>query len=77
MVRGTNAQIVSAIRATIRQLEQDPDVRPDDPALEVLKRLLVRRLAAIEKPDANEIYEAQSSASAVDEAQKISEEKGE
>jgi hypothetical protein len=44
-VLATNAQIIRAIRTTIERLEQDSEVAPDDPALETLKRLLLRRLA--------------------------------
>jgi hypothetical protein len=42
--------IVNAIYYTIQQLEHDPDIRPDDPALDTLKRLLVRRIAEIDMP---------------------------
>jgi hypothetical protein len=48
MAGGSHQQIVKALRATIEQLERDPETRPEDPALDVLKRLLVRRLATIE-----------------------------
>ena len=38
---------VNAIFYTIQQLENEPGVRPDDPALDTLKRLLLRRICAI------------------------------
>lgn len=40
--------VVNAIYYTIQQLERDPEIPPDDPALDTLKRLLLRRIAEID-----------------------------
>jgi hypothetical protein len=58
----TNAQIIRAIRLTIERLEQDPEVARDDPALDTLKRLLLRRIAVKDDLDTSE----KASAVAVD-----------
>ena len=58
MSRATNAQIIHVIRATIQQLEQDPETRPDDPALDVLKRLLIRRIAHMDAVGASDPAES-------------------
>jgi hypothetical protein len=42
--------VVNAIYFTIQQLENDPEVRPDDPALDTLKRLLLRKIAEFDTP---------------------------
>jgi hypothetical protein len=43
----TKQKIVNAIRSTILQLEDDPEVGPDDPAIDTLKRMLLRRITEL------------------------------
>src|SRR5579875_1608737 len=47
----TPSQLAEVLRETIRRVEQNADVGPDDPALLELKRIILLRIAALERDE--------------------------
>jgi hypothetical protein len=47
----TPSQLAEVLRETIRRVEQSADVGPDDPALLELKRIILLRIAALEREE--------------------------
>jgi hypothetical protein len=48
MAPNSSAALLEALRATLQKVEQSSDLGPDDPALVHLKRILQRRMAALQ-----------------------------
>ncbi len=47
----TPSQLAEVLRETIKRVEQSADVGPDDPALLELKRIILLRIAALEREE--------------------------
>ncbi len=47
-------QLAEILRETIRNVEQETDINPDDPALLELKRIILLRVAKLESEAAQE-----------------------
>jgi hypothetical protein len=47
-VNESRERLVRILRKTLDQVEQDPEIGPDDPAVSELKRTLLQRIANLE-----------------------------
>ena len=62
MIQSYTPTLIEALRTTLENVEQAPDVQADDPSLAQLREILGRRVARLQLEMASEFFTAASEA---------------